>query len=315
MTAGTASPLQGCTGTGGPTALGADSASGAGATASAAAVIAEKDKLMAIASEKEAECKAKEEAETQAKQKVASDASAEKDAEAALKDALAKQASGDAALLLAESQKTELELMQKHHIAPLLEGTAEDSKLSAKEVMKVAKKFISEPSLLESLPTTLAKAKDSRGTFDGLVIKQMEESFATALGDVTTVVSKGAATKEELAAAVAAATQAKYTAQEILQASEKAIAEVKTAVKAASDEVKLAKNAAKKAEHDSRLAEKASSAAATSLADFKEHAMGAFERLKERAPPPPSPVEPEPEEKAAPAALPAAELVAPTEGA
>merc|ERR1719226_43307 len=105
--------------------------------------------------------------------------------------------------------------------------------------MRVAKKFISEPSLLESLPATLAKAKDSRGTFDGLVIKQMEEAFATALGDITTVVSKGAATKEELAAAVAAATQAKYTSQETLQASEKALAEAKTAVKAAGDEVKL----------------------------------------------------------------------------
>merc|ERR1719277_686317 len=190
------------------------------ATAAAAAVIAEKEKLMATVSEKEAECKAKEEAETQAKEKAGADASALKGAEAALKDASAKQASGEADLLVAEGHKAELELVQKDHIAPLLEGTAENSKLSAKETMKAAKKFISEQGLLETLPTTLAKAKDERGTFDGLVIKQMEDAFAAALQDVATAVSKGAATKEELAAAVAAATQAKDTAKDILEASE-----------------------------------------------------------------------------------------------
>lgn len=265
------------------------------AAAKLAEVTAEKGTLAAVVTEAEGAAKALTEAEEAAKKKVEEDTTALKGATEASKAAVAAEASGDAAAATGEATKTSLETVQKDHLDPLIEGTAAEMKASVKVVVKAAKDNLSlDSGLLDSLAPTLSKPKDGRGTFDGLVVKQLQEAFAAVVASLAASLAETVGGKEARTAAVASTAAAVEAAKATLEASEKALAEAKEATKAGEAKVKEAKATAKTSDPAMKKAAKESEAAEAASTAFKEGALKAYAELKDRVPPPPPPVEEEP---------------------
>merc|ERR1719343_349194 len=101
-----------------------------------------------------------------------------KEAKTAQSTAESEQKTGDASLTALTASKAKIELAMAGTFVPLKEGTkTEDKEVKAgvSELVKLSKEFdINDPSLLTSLPSALTKPPDSRGTFDTLVIGQVE---------------------------------------------------------------------------------------------------------------------------------------------
>jgi len=276
------------------------------ATSKLAEVAAEKEKLDADVTRAEGEAKTLADAEAAAKAKVEEDSSALKAAKEAADAATKAQADNESEIATSETNKAALEAVQKDHFEPLVEGTAADVKASLKATSKAAKEYLEmEDGVLDNIPPTLGKAKDSRSTFDGLVVNQLQDAIAKALADLAAKLEAGSTAKEVLAAMGATTAEVSTAAVGILDSSEKALAEAKDAAKAGGAKVKDAKASAKTMEPATKKAQKESDTAAAASTTFKEGAFKAFAELRDRAPPPPPPPAPV-EEPAAEAAEPAA---------
>jgi len=240
---------------------------------------------------------------------VEEDSAALKAAKEAADAATKAQADNESEIANGETNKAALEAVQKEHFEPLVEGTAADVKASLKATSKAAKEYLEmEDGVLDNIPPTLGKAKDSRSTFDGLVVNQLQDAIAKALADLAAKLEAGSTAKEVLAAMGATTAEVSTAAVGILDSSEKALAEAKDAAKAGGAKVKDAKASAKTMEPATKKAQKESDTAAAASTTFKEGAFKAFAELRDRAPPPPPPApvaEPEPAAGAAePAAMP-----------
>jgi len=112
-----------------------------------------------------------------------------------------EQTTGDAKLAHAQEMKTGLESAFELHFKPMKEDAAGPH---FKELEPFLKSIEMEESLLIALPSTCAKSKEHRGTFDTVVLDELEKSIAlkiAALGDTITAetpasVARGAAAED-----------------------------------------------------------------------------------------------------------------------
>lgn len=190
--------------------------------------------------------------------------------------------------------------------------TSKTSKTTAKALHTLEKLFTEiglEAGLIDSLPDTLKKDPEARGTFDGIVTKHVDEATAKYLVTTTATIQNAEQAKVDLANAKAAAEAALTAADEKSTASAFAFSAAETAVKDGKAALKQANSAVENFEKEMSTAGSSLEHAKEALTAFADGAVASFAALKDLAPPP----EPEPEAAevteaaaAAPAAQPAA---------
>eukprot|EP00930_Biecheleria_cincta_P001020 TRINITY_DN102191_c0_g1_i1.p2 TRINITY_DN102191_c0_g1~~TRINITY_DN102191_c0_g1_i1.p2 ORF type:complete len:380 (+),score=153.58 TRINITY_DN102191_c0_g1_i1:78-1217(+) len=172
-----------------------------------------------------------------------------KEAQKAVQAATKEQKAGDAENLANEEKKKDLDAALETIFKPLKEGAIEESarKKAIADVTKLGKEFVFDNALLTSLPSALSKKPEERGSFDGLVVNQLEKALTE--------------NAEKLAATLEAAAPAK-------QARADKVAEAQAALDAVTAKVKDCQEAVKNAEAALKEAETTSKASAKSVKQF-----------------------------------------------
>jgi len=107
-----------------------------------------------------------------------------------------EQTSADAKLECAREEKTALESAFENHFKPMKEDAAGPH---FQELEPLLKKLVMEESLLIALPSTCAKSKEHRGTFDNVVLEELEKAIClklSALGETVEAEAPASAERE-----------------------------------------------------------------------------------------------------------------------
>lgn len=183
--------------------------------------------------------------------------------------------------------------------------SARDLKAALKSLDTFASEFSFDKEVVKSAHKTLSTPADARGTFDGMIIAELDKVLGGAAASIEATIANSMPEKEARAAAVEAAIAARTAANDqnlgnsiALTDAQKALAEAEAALKAAAAHVKGFSS-------EAAAAVKECKAAKDKLEAFQGKAMAAFAELQAYAPPPPPPApvveEPAPAAEAAPA--------------
>jgi len=226
---------------------------------------------------------------------------AKKAAAVALKEAEKEEKAGNKELDEAAGKKDELDNFRSGIYKDLIENTS--TKAGTQALAKLGKSFTYDGELIKALTSAFAKAPDSRGTFDKLVVTQFEEQMDKTLAGLSTTLAQGEPGKQARATKVSSA----KSSLEVSTVADEACSQALTDARNAETEAQQALDSSKK-----ELAAFAPGLAKTvarceglkaGLTEFSENAMANFKELEAHAVPPPK------EEPAA-----AAEAEAPVEG-
>lgn len=180
---------------------------------------------------------------------------------------------------------------------------AKDLKAALKSLDTFASEFSFDKEVVKSAHKTLSTPAADRGTFDGMIIAELDKVLGEAAASIEATIANAMPEKEARAAAVEAAIAARTAANDqnlgnsiALTDAQKALAEAEAALKAATAHVKSFSS-------EAAAAVKECKAAKDKLETFQGKAMAAFAELQAYAPPPPppAPVVEEPAAEAAPA--------------
>lgn len=235
-----------------------------------------------------ADLAAKSTAADSAKTEVGSATAALKAAKAAVTTAESDQKAFDADLEAIAAKKVHLESSLAETFVPLKEGNKEAVKGSVAELVKVGKEFEFDQSLMSSLPSAFSKDPESRGSFDSMVITQVESEIANKIAALAETLKVGEPAKAAAAEKVAT-TQAELTTATEKDVTCKAESEAaKAAQKEAEGTSKAASKALKDFEPDMKKASKALDAAKDILSELTAGPLKAYAELLElsNAPPP-----------------------------
>lgn len=228
-------------------------------------------------------------------------------AEKAHKTAEQEQKAGATKLVQAEAKKEKLETVMTSVFVPCKDGTVEaGSKSKAiQEITKLGRAEGFDTALLTSLPSALGKEPAGRGTFDHVVVKQVEDELQKRLAELTETLAAGGPEREARAQKVSIAAAQKEAAKVKDAATKEAAKAAVEAQKAAVAAEKAAAKALKALGPEMKATAAELKSNKEGLEDFKTGVLQSFTELVER-----SSVVPEvaPEEPAAEA--PAAEAPA-----
>merc|ERR1719230_1028432 len=147
-----------------------------------------------------------------------------------------------------------------------------------------------EDSLIKSLHLPLSKAPDQRGSFDGVVLKSLEEAIEEKLAKLSSEIEAFGPAKEECAAKVKEAQEAHDSAKEASDSAVEASAEAKKAEEVAKQAAAAAQKSTKSLVSDLAAAAKSLDEAKEALSTFQSGPLAAFNELKDRTAPQPEPV-------------------------
>jgi len=156
-----------------------------------------------------------------------------------------------------------------------------------------------EDSLIKSLHLPLSKAPDQRGSFDGVVLKSLEEAIEEKLAKLSSEIEAFGPAKEERAAKVKEAQDAHDAAKAASESAADTLAEAIKAEETAKEAAAAAKKSLKSLAADIANAAASLDEAKEALSTFQSEPLAAFNELKDRTLPQPEPEKPE---EAAPAA-------------
>lgn len=169
------------------------------------------------------------------------------------------------------------------------------SKVDSKRTLGALTKCLAdaglEDGLAESLSCTLKKEVAARGTYDGIVFKEVDAFMVQKVAELEASISGWHAEKEKIVSQLEAAAAAFQASEEKCKASHAALMEAEAAKKDGKTAHSVAASSVASFESDMRKASKSLEAANTALVAFQEGPKKCFEALKNLAPPP----EPEPE--------------------
>lgn len=231
-------------------------------------------------------------------------ASAEQDKATAEKE----QKQGDIEYNSAADQKARLETASSGDYATLKEGTAPATAKLIKGILKLGKDLHWDANMLTAGEQSLAKTQENRGSFDALVIQQLDDAFASGIAKFTDILNNGESAKAERAQKVETSTLAAQAAHEREGERKAELAAAQTALKEAETHVKASNKAVKDFDKDMKQV-------AVDLKAAKEHheerqnITKSFRELVDRSAEVPEPSEPSMEVDAE-AAEPAADPVA-----
>lgn len=245
------------------------------------------------------------EATVAAKAAHASATEGHRNAKEALEAAKIEQKAGNAELDDAGATQTSLMSAKADAFEPLKNGllTGSAVKEAVASFVKVGKEQKFDASLMNSLPSAMSKAPDARGSFDTLVISQVEEAMLKELEGLAELLATGAPRKEERAAKVAAATATLEATVANEKAAKEAMKAAQVAEKEASDAMKAADRAVKSFAPEMKQLKTELGQHKADLEELKSGPATAFAELLELSnAPPPAPEAPVEEASGAPEA-------------
>lgn len=177
-----------------------------------AAIVTEDGKLTALTSSEgnlanavtaaEAALDAQKEVVQSAKVALAGLTEAANAASSALSTAQTEQQAGDAKLASTKEEKSTFEAsFEAHFKKPMEEGSGP----IFKELQPLLKHIEMEASLLKALPSSCSKSKDDRGSFDEVVLQELEKALSSRIAALNEFVAVETPASVEREAAVAAA--------------------------------------------------------------------------------------------------------------
>lgn len=251
--------------------------------------LSEADNIKASREAAEADAKrateaAKEAAETAKKDLDAASANL-RSKNAELKAAKSEQEAGDTELVQAEDKKNKIESIVTEVFNPCKEGTLDASKVKSGigEVCKLGKEFSFDAALMHSLPSALGKAPSVRGSFDDLVVKQVEAELIDRKEKLGAVLKEGEAGRAERAKKVTDAEGAVAEATSTKKAKEESLTSAQTAEKEALVAEKAAEKAKKGFGAEMKQVQASLEEAASGLESFTAGPLATFKELLERS--------------------------------
>ena len=208
---------------------------------------------------------------------------------APLKAAKDAQKSGDAEGVVLEKEKEALEDAIQNDLNPMKESGGKQRQLA--RLSKAIARAGLEDSLVESVHLPLSKAPDKRGSFDGVVLKSLEEAIGEKLTKLSSDIEAFGPAKEERAAKVKEAQEAHDAAKEASESAINALAEARKAEATAKEAAATAKKSAKSLDSDLANAANCLEEAKEELSNFQNGPLAAFTELKNRTVPQPEPQE------------------------
>jgi hypothetical protein len=203
---------------------------------------------------------------------------AENDSAKALSEKQKEQKAGAEKSTQMQTDKSEMEEAITEHVKPIEEG--EDGKKHFKKLEPFLKSIEIESTLLTALPSTCSKPKDKRGSFDVLVLQELDKAFKLKISNLAdSITAEGPASAQRDAAVEAA--EKDHAAKK--GAREHAAEEFKSAEKELCDrESALAKAKTEVDDFKPKLEERtaALSAAQVALADFEAGPFTNFNTFK-----------------------------------
>eukprot|EP00443_Scrippsiella_acuminata_P085981 CAMPEP_0115480792 /NCGR_PEP_ID=MMETSP0271-20121206/57455_1 /TAXON_ID=71861 /ORGANISM="Scrippsiella trochoidea, Strain CCMP3099" /LENGTH=372 /DNA_ID=CAMNT_0002908487 /DNA_START=17 /DNA_END=1135 /DNA_ORIENTATION=+ len=163
-------------------------------------------------------------------------------AKTGMEDAKAEQKTGDAGYVEAAKKKSTLEAMFTDEYSTVKHWNSSNSwKKSVQAVVRICKQFGFEPQLLVSAEPALSKPPDERGSFDNLVLQQLEDQIKSVLQQLGETLSNGEADKAARAGKVESAAARLASAVERFKACKVEVATTSSAVKEAEAQCMAAK--------------------------------------------------------------------------
>lgn len=202
-------------------------------------------------------------------------------------------------------QKAKLEAALKDLWEPM--KTAKANKRPLGQLEKVLRDANLEAGLVDSLQESMMKDVEDRGTFDGIVVRAVDEQSARFIASAEDSLKGAETDKASCITAKTAADEAFAAAEEKLAASNSAHAEAHSALKEGQGSLKEAEKAMTGFERDMKGAGGSLEDAKADLESFTEGALASFAALKDLGPPPPAPEPEVAEATAEEAEVPAAE--------
>jgi len=215
------------------------------------------------------------------------------DAKAALASAEEAIQSNEAEITQTTEQKAKLETALKDVYEPLKtsKATGRDGRKALDSLEKVFTDVGLEAGLVEHVPETLRKDPEARRTFDGLVLKHVDEQAAKFLAKAEGSLQKAGQSTAGLADDKAKAQAACSAAAGKLSGSSDAKHAAQAALNEGQDSLKAAQSAVSGFEREMANAADALEDSKSALTAFTDGALHSFALLRDMAPPP----APEPE--------------------
>eukprot|EP00444_Apocalathium_aciculiferum_P024827 CAMPEP_0183433336 /NCGR_PEP_ID=MMETSP0370-20130417/61326_1 /TAXON_ID=268820 /ORGANISM="Peridinium aciculiferum, Strain PAER-2" /LENGTH=373 /DNA_ID=CAMNT_0025619647 /DNA_START=100 /DNA_END=1221 /DNA_ORIENTATION=- len=251
------------------------------------------------------EATAKQEATEQEKRALATSAKAYKAAKEAVEDARESMKAHAQKLKGVSENKDQLRVADSAYVKPLMEGV-EDKVAHIEALCEVLKEFGFDVSILVALPNAFAKAPSERGSFDLMVITNLNEEIGKRIASFEATLREADADAAKAQAAIAEAETAFKVAQEKQLASADLFTECRGAQDTAEAQAEESRAAVK--EVDKQLAQliREQAKGEKRLGAFHAGPLAAFLGLRDQEAPPPEPEE-------APEEPPAAEEEVPAE--
>jgi len=202
-----------------------------------------------------------------------------------LKAARKEQDAGAAELLAAESKKANIEQIIATAFNPCKEGSMEagSSKSRIAEVCKLGKELELDTAMMQSLPSALGKTPSARGSFDEVVVKQMETQLLDHQAKLTAQLQEGAVGRQPRDDKVAAAQAAVDSAIAIKKSREEALTTAQEAEKEAVKAAQAALKAVKKFSQEMKKMDADLAETKRALEDIIAGPMASFQHLLERS--------------------------------
>jgi len=197
---------------------------------------------------------------------------------------LAEQKKGDASLLAAKKDKENLEGALSGPFHKLKSGDFEAAQAPGlfKSLSSHFSKLSIEESMKIALPSGLQKKPEDRGTFDTLVVNQVEEVFTKKIAELQEILAAGAPEQEERQKAVDAAQAAVEAAEATAAEATAKLAESEAAQQAAEAALEAAAAAVEGYESEYAEATAARDKLKEALETFQSTSVKNFNELKEK---------------------------------
>lgn len=203
---------------------------------------------------------------------------------AALAQKTKEQADEDAAHKQAQTDKASLEIVLAEDFRLLRDGETEpeQEKHHYEKLASVVHKSNLDESLITALPVCMMKKPCARGSFDAMVVAQLEESLQGQIARLAQAVDAGAPVAEMRQAAVAAASQRLELAKQARQTAADEFSAIDELRQQREKNHKAASAAVASLEPEYAMATTIHNSKVTQLRNFKDFNLACFEMLRDR---------------------------------
>eukprot|EP00933_Yihiella_yeosuensis_P029745 TRINITY_DN23371_c0_g2_i1.p1 TRINITY_DN23371_c0_g2~~TRINITY_DN23371_c0_g2_i1.p1 ORF type:complete len:390 (+),score=154.16 TRINITY_DN23371_c0_g2_i1:75-1244(+) len=205
-----------------------------------------------------------------------------RDAKAVLEEKQKEQEDGDAASIVAKADLNALQTAFKEDFIKLRDGDAEASEKHYERLAPVAAKAVDEASLLTALPSCMTKKPTERGSFDTMVVAQLQEALEKKIAELTATIENAAPASAAFQAAVTSAEEALEAAKQEQHVVAEAVEAAVAFKKQRSEEDSAAKASLESYEPEYKEACQARDAKIAQLDNFKEWNVACYEVVRNR---------------------------------